>query len=110
MRIRSFLTVMAVASSLCATYATAEDPVASPSPAVEHYAPMVVDENIPDFKGEDSLTKLEHLDELLLQTHRQLSIARTQEQPKETIEKLEKKVEKINEQRVAMMKKLNVKH
>ncbi len=79
-----------------------------PAVVAQQYPPMVVDENVPTVRGEDSLTKMERLDALSMQTHRQLSIARTQGQPKETIEKLEKKIEKINEERVATMKKLRV--
>ena len=88
---------------------TADDtdpPAAAPAPA---YAPMTVDENVPDVKGEDSRTKLERLDGLLMQTHRQLSIARTQEQSKDVVEKLQKKIDTINEQRTATMRKLHLK-
>lgn len=80
----------------------------TPAVVAEQYPPMVVDEEIPTVRGEDSLTKMERLDGLSMQTHRQLSVARTQGQPKETIEKLEKKIEKLNEQRAATMKKLRV--
>ena len=81
----------------------------SGAPPAETYAPMQVDENIPDVKGEDSRTKLERLDALSMQTHRQLSIARTQGQSKDVVEKLEKKIDAINEQRVATMRKLHIK-
>jgi hypothetical protein len=88
---------------------SAEEPaLAAPAPArAETYAPMQVDETIPNVKGEDSKTKLERLDALSMQTHRQLSIARTQGQSKDVVEKLEKKIDAINEQRVATMRKLH---
>ncbi len=106
MRVRSLLTVLTLASVCMAASATAEEPTTTRS----SYPPMVVDESVPNVRNEDSLTKMERLDALSMQTHRQLSIARTQGQPKETIEKLEKKIEAINEQRVATMKKLRVAH
>jgi hypothetical protein len=84
-----------------------EQPSVAPQDA---YAPMKVDETIPEVKGEDSRTKLDRLDALSMQTHRQLSIARTQGQSKDVVEKLEKKITAINEQRVATMKKLRVAH
>jgi hypothetical protein len=103
MRIRTLLSVIAVALAWSVL-------TGHPTAVAQQYPPMVVDEEIPNVKNEDSLSRLERLDDLSLQTHRQLSIARTQQQPKETIEKLEKKIEKINEQRVATMKKLRVAH
>ena len=105
MSTRTSLKVMAAAAALLASTASIGIPAGA-----QQYPPMVVDEEIPNVKNEDSLTKMERLDSLSLQTHRQLSIARTQGQPKETIEKLEKKIEKINEQRVGTMKKLRVAH
>jgi hypothetical protein len=85
------------------------DEAAPPSaPQPETYAPMTVDEKIPEIKGEDSRSKLDRLDALSMQTHRQLSIARTQGQSKDVIEKLEKKITAINDQRVATMKKLHI--
>ena len=97
---------MAVAAALLASNVS----IGIPAARAQQYPPMVVDENVPDVRNEDSLSKMERLDGLSMQTHRQLSIARTQNQPKETIEKLEKKIETINEQRVATMKKLRVAH
>jgi hypothetical protein len=98
-----------VGPSIGAEGAAPEDE-GSPPVAAKASPPLVVDENVPDVPNEDSLTKLERLDALSMQTHRQLSVARTQGQPKDTIEKLEKKIEKINEQRVATMKKLRIAH
>lgn len=82
----------------------------TPTVGAQQYPPMVVDANVPNVPNEDSLSRMERLDALSMQTHRQLSIARTQGQSKDTIEKLEKKIETINEQRVATMKKLRVAH
>ena len=90
---------MAVAALLVASNAVAQG-----------YPPMVVEEEIPNVQNEDALTKMERLDALSMQTRRQLSVARTQGQSKDTIEKLEKKIQKIDEQRVATMKKLHVAH
>jgi hypothetical protein len=65
-----------------------------------------VDEQVPQVAGEDSQTKLDRLDGLSMQMHRQLSLARTQGQPQETIDALQRNVDAINEQRVRTMKKL----
>jgi hypothetical protein len=99
-----------VGPSIGAEDAAPEDEGSPQAVAAKAPPPLVVDENVPDVPNEDSLTKLERLDALSMQTHRQLSVARTQGQPKDTIEKLEKKIEKINEQRVATMKKLRIAH
>ena len=106
MRTRTSLKVLAATTALLALNVS----IGIPAAGAQQYPPMVVDENVPDVRNEDSLTKMERLDGLSMQAHRQLSVARTQNQPKETIEKLEKKIETINEQRVATMKKLRIAH
>ena len=109
MRRTSLLSIAGLAGILLtAPVVSAEDQAPPSAPQSETYAPMTVDENIPSPKGEDSRTKLERLDALALQTRRQLSIARTQGQSKDVIEKLEKKVAAVNEQRVATMRKLHI--
>ena len=65
------------------------DPAKSPSGAVE--------EHIPDVPGEDALAKMARLDALSVKTHRELSIARTQEQPQEVLEAMQRKLDDINE-------------
>ncbi len=66
----------------------------------------VADEHVPDVPGEDALTKLERLDALSLKTHRELSVARNQGQPQETLDSLQRKIDDINEQREAAMRRL----
>jgi type IV secretory pathway VirB10-like protein len=87
----------------------ADEPDDGDAPAAPRAAappPLTVDERVPDIKGEDSRSKLERLDALSMQTHRQLSIARTQGQPKETLEALQRKLDTINGKRKETMKRL----
>ena len=76
-------------------------------PAAES-PPAAAEEHIPDVPGEDAVAKMERLDKLSIKTHRELSIARTQGQPKEVVEALQRKVDDINEQRVATMRRLKM--
>ena len=69
-----------------------------------------VDAGVPEVKGEEVLTKMQRLDDLLLRTHRQLSIARTQEQPPETLDALERKIAEINRQRAQATARLRSLH
>jgi len=69
-----------------------------------------VDAGVPEVKGEEVLTKMQRLDDLLLRTHRQLSIARTQEQPAETLDALERKITEINRQRAQATARLRSLH
>jgi len=68
--------------------------------------PMVVDERVPEVRGEDSQTKMERLNALSFKTHREISVARTQGQPPETIEKLQRKIDEITRQRGETWKRL----
>jgi len=72
--------------------------------------PLTVDEHVPTVANEDLQTKMERLDGLSMQTHRQLSIARRQGQPKETLEALQQKVDEINQQRMETLRKLHAIH
>jgi hypothetical protein len=73
----------------------------APTPAANN-----ADVHVPEVPGEDTHTKMDRLDALLLKTHRELSIARTQEQPPDVIDGLERKIADINQQRDATMHSL----
>ncbi len=68
--------------------------------------PMVVDERVPEVRGEDAQTKMARLNVLSFQTHREISVARTQGQSPETIEKLQRKIDEITRQRAETLKRL----
>ena len=74
-------------------------------PAVKPPA-LTVDEQVPNVPNEDAQTKMERLDGLSMQTRRQLSVARTQGQSQQTLEALQRKIDEINRQRTATMKRL----
>jgi hypothetical protein len=65
-----------------------------------------VDAVVPQVAGEDARTRMERLDGLSMQTHRQLSIARRQNQPADAVKALEDRIDEINRQRAATMQKL----
>jgi len=83
------------------------EPAAQPTPAPP---PMVVDERVPEVRGEDSQTKMARLNALSFKTYREISVARTQGQPPETIEKLQRKIDEITRQRAATLKRLQAIH
>jgi hypothetical protein len=64
------------------------------------------DVHVPEVPGEDAHAKMDRLDALLLKTHRELSIARTQEQPADVLDALQRKIEDINRQRETAMRSL----
>jgi hypothetical protein len=92
------------APASAASGATASDAshASAPAPA----AGATVEEHVPDVPGEDSLAKMERLDALLLKTHREFSIARTQGQPQETLDALQRRIDDINAQRETTMRRL----
>jgi hypothetical protein len=61
-------------------------------------------------EGEDAATKLERLDALSMQTHRQLSIARRQGESADKLKALEENIDDINRQRADAMRKLGAAH
>lgn len=91
--------------------ARTSDKTAAAAPAADHAAAAKgpatgVDESVPDVKGEDSQTRLDRLDALSMQTHRQLSVARTNGEPQEKLDALQRKIDTINEKRGETMKRL----
>ena len=79
-------------------------PPAKPTPA-----PRKAD-LVPTVQGEDMATKLDRLDALSLQTHRQLTIARHQDEPEEKLNAIQEQIDEINRQREDAMRRLGRSH
>jgi len=75
-------------------------PPAKPTPA-----PRKAD-LVPTVQGEDLATKLDRLDALSLQTHRQLTIARHEGEPEEKQKAIQEQIDEINRQRDDAIRKL----
>ena len=75
-------------------------PPAKPTPAARKV------DLVPTVQGEDTATKLDRLDALSLQAHRELTIARHNGDPQEKLKALQEKIDDINSQREDAMRKL----
>lgn len=79
-------------------------PPAKPTPAARKA------DVVPNVQGEDAATKLDRLDALSLQAHRDLTIARHNGEPEEKQKALQEKIDEINSQRTDAMRKLGRMH
>ena len=80
---------------------------AGDAPPASHAA---VDARVPEVKHEDLQTRNERLDELAVEVHRELSVARSRGDPPDVVQALEQKIAEINKQRYATKKAIGAIH
>jgi hypothetical protein len=92
-----------------AATARASDAAPQSGDAAQANAAAIV-EPVPEVEHEDLQTRSERLDDLLLKSHRELSVARSRGDPPEVVQALEAKIDEINKQRAATQKAIGSIH